>query len=340
MATQPKGRNARRESFYVAVQSEDSSVSFFDSTAHLGKPMPFSKPKMTCAVRTDETHISFSLLHLTKKTASTIATAPLEIPRGPLAKLDRRADSLGELAADAVVVDYEGQSYQLKISRDANKVASVEMAEGDDVAIELPKSSVKLSMFLRSPGASRTIGIGFIGHLGRPGDPSTVCRLTAMVLHSLSLLLNFRILASIETAEIPTPPSRYSANTRRREETAEVLIPVRLFSADATPVLLGEGTVGVQVDLAHANPVTEKLLYHYQPSPEILGVFEQFRWIIDDTVTRMVTDYLGADEIGGITFDIVLNAVEAGTVERLRAALATIPALDCIPTQWRVRSDV
>ena len=113
------------------------------------------------------------------------------------------------------------------------------------------------------------------------------------------------------------------------------MIPVKLFNNDVAPILLAEGTLGVKVDLEHANPTTGKLLYHYTPSEELKDHFESYRTLIDSTITTLITNNLGLEEVSGITYDIVLGGVEAGTVERLKDAIESILGLDCTPTQFR-----
>lgn len=326
-------KSPRRESFFVAVQSDDGSVSFFDSTEYIGKQMPFSKPKQTCAVRTDSKNIIFSLLHLTKKSASSVATSLIEYPRGPVSKLARQAESLGSLEQDQIIAEIEGVRHTLTLERDSNNVARIEQEE--EITFELPKTSLKISLFLMSPGLGRVISIGFIGHLGKPGDIYSVPLIASKVLHSLSLLLNFRILSGIETVHIPAPSSRYQSKARVIQVQAEAVIPVKLFNNDVAPILLAEGTLGIKVDLEHANPTTGKLLYHYTPSEALKEHFESYRTLIDSTITTLITNNLGLEEVSGITYDIVLGGVEAGTVERLKDAIESILGLDCTPTQFR-----
>jgi hypothetical protein len=257
----------------------------------------------------------------------------IEYPRGPVSKLARQAESLGSLEQDQIIAEVEGVRHTLTLERDSNNVARIEQEE--EITFELPKTSLKISLFLKSPGLGRVISIGFIGHLGKPGDIYSVSLIASKVLHSLSLLLNFRILSGIETVHIPAPSSRYQSKARVIQVQAEAVIPVKLFNNDIAPILLAEGTLGVKVDLEHANPTTGKLLYHYTPSEELKDHFESYRTLIDSTITTLITNNLGLEEVSGITYDIVLGGVEAGTVERLKDAIESILGLDCTPTQFR-----
>lgn len=333
MESSSSKKSPRKESFYVAVQSDDGSVSFFDSTEYVGKQMPFTKPKQTCAVRTDSKNIIFSLLHLTKKSSASVASSVIEYPRGPIAKLARQAENLELTVQNQLIAEIEGVRYNLSIERDTNNVARIDQDE--EILIELPKTSLKISLFMMSPGLGRVISVGFIGHLGKPGDTYSIPLVVSKVLHSLSLLLNFRILSGIETVHIPAPSSRYQSKMRNNQTQAEAMIPVKLFSADQNPVLIAEGSLGIKVDLEHANPTTGKLLYHYTPSDSLKEHFESYRVLVDSTITTLITNILGSEEVSGITYDIVLGGVEAGTVERLKTAIEAIIGLDCTPTQFR-----
>jgi hypothetical protein len=94
-----------KEKFYVRVEAGDGGVAFFDATDHVGKTMPFAKPRATCAMRVSPEAVSFSLLHLTNKNAQNIAAKPVVIPRGPLARLERRAVSYAPLEPTRLIVE-------------------------------------------------------------------------------------------------------------------------------------------------------------------------------------------------------------------------------------------
>ena len=335
---------ATKEAYFVRVQVPDGAAAFFNATSSLGKPMPFEKPLATCAMQVKEDSVAFSLLHLTKKSAPIIAAAPVALPRGPLAKLTRRAVAYEELPAGELVVEMNEATYKLSMSRDDNGVVSLEQQpsegneDGSDVTFELPRQAVQLSLFMRSPVVNRILAVGFIGHLGKPGDGvETVARASAKVLHSLSQLPEFRILAGVETVVLPPAPSRWSSRppVRKPDERAVGDIPVWLFSeADgvAPPALICSGHVVVEVDIDNANPSSGRLLCVYSPSEEIAEAFPHYRTTFDYRIAEKLRQLLGDDEIASITYDIVLGTVGTGTIERLREALAAIPGQDFTPT--------
>jgi hypothetical protein len=101
----PSRPRPTRESFYVRVETGEGSVAFVNATEHIGKVMPFRKPRATCAMSVGAETVGFSLLHLSAKNAATMAAKPIQVPRGPLARLERRAASLGELTTEELVVE-------------------------------------------------------------------------------------------------------------------------------------------------------------------------------------------------------------------------------------------
>jgi hypothetical protein len=379
---------ASREAFFVRIDAGDGKVAFFDATEHVGRIMPFRKPQATCAMRVSDGVVSFSLLHMTKKTATTLTAKPVEMPRGPLARLERRAVQFEDLADGEIIVEiterimkpreevktpapenepvvaladlfqdaaeapaadlaeYFAESekgprpdaemkvdlYRVKVRRDENGVATIE--DTDETVIELPKSAVRLSVYLRSPSVPRVLAVGFIGHLGRPGNMESVARMAGLVINSLSHLTEFRLLSGIETVALGASPAKpVVTRVRQKEERAQFEVRGYFFEENAAPV--AQGGVLVEIDLEHANPTSGRLLCAYTPEPHLAEVFERYRSVFDAGVGQAMRALLGEDGIEQITFDIVLGGVDQGTVDRLRDAGASIGGIDCTPTQFR-----
>jgi hypothetical protein len=291
--------------------------------------------------------VAFSLLHLTKKAATSVVEAPLTIPRGPLARLARKAAS-ADLTAEAMAIevtytDKDGEaetlSATLGIHRDEAGIISLDADEPG--GFELPPRALRISLFMLSPVAGqRVLAVGFIGHLGRPGDPTTLVRVASQVLFSISQLTEFRILSGIETVAVPSAPNRHAprAVVRKPSEQAIIAIPTRLYSGDTPPLPVAEGEVVVEIDLEHANPASNRLLFHIHPDAALAESFEAFRIVFDGAVNSLITQHLGHDDVANITYDIVLGDVDSRTVDRLKEALATMAdGLDCTPTQFRPR---
>lgn len=411
-----RGNRATREAFFVLVDDGEGNMAFFNATDYIGKPMPFTKPQATCAMRAGNDVVGFSLLRLTKGNTATITEKPITIPRGPLARLERRSAMHQEsapLTADELVVeistrlpydrdadkDRDGgdtkepspdladifdapappagpeepppatggadletllldgddadtkpeapkrrpprpsrvDTYRCRIRRDENNVAFLEELADDDTLIEVPRGAMNVSLYLRSPAVDRTLAIGFIGPLGRrPGTFESITRIASLVLNTVTRMTEFRVLANIETVATPAEPARAAAMSKpvgRVEETAEFPIRLYLFDANLQPLVAGD--VAVAFDLENANPSTSRLLVHYTPDENIAPVFEQYKPVVDMQVTKVMRQHLGDDQLADITYDIVLGAVDSGTVARLREVGERLTALDVSPADAR-----
>lgn len=328
---------ARKEAFFVRVPAADGNVSFFNATEYLGKEMPFTKPQATCAMRASGSSVVFSLLHLTKRTAANIVDSPIELPRGPLSRLERKSAQAAELEPGQIIVEVGEATHRFDIVIDDAGVARLEIVgDADADQLELPMRALQMSLYFKSPVVDRTVAIGFIGHLGKPGTMETVTRAASMVLFSISQLVEFRILSGIETITVPATAGRWTAAAVRKNEDKVVFeVPVWLFGENVEP--LGNGPVTVEIDLDNANPSSGRLLCHYTPDESIAEAFNLgFKGIFDMAITELLRLHLGEDELASITYDIVLGAVESGTTDRLREAAATIEGLDFTPKQYRL----
>lgn len=327
-----KTKRPRKEALFVQVPSPDGAVEFHDATAHVGRIMPFKNPKATCGMRVTGEVVSFSLLHLTKKTATAMAAKELVIPRGPLTRVEKRSQELAaEIGEDEILIESELGTQKCRFTRDPNGVVDLEPI-GDDVSFELPREAVKLSIYMRNAALGRLIAIGFIGHPGRPGSPETLRRVASMAMFALTQLSHFRVITGMVSVVVPAAARALAAPVRKVEDKVQLEIPLWLFDESATPVLRVNGPVMLEIDLDKANPNTGKLLYQFTPGKEIAEIFEEYRVILDATVTEVLRTKLDDSEINSIAIEIVLGEVDSGTVGRLRDALVGLQGgLDLTP---------
>lgn len=327
-----KTKRPRKEALFVQVPSPDGAVEFHDATAHVGRVMPFKNPKATCGMRVTGEVVSFSLLHLTKKTATSMATKELLIPRGPLTRVEKRAQEIaGEIGEDEIFIESEIGSQKCRLTKDANGVAELEPI-GEDVSFELPREAVKLSVYMKNAALGRLVAIGFIGHPGRPGSPESLRRVASMALFALTQLSHFRVITGMVSVVVPAAARSLAVPVRKSEDKVQMEIPLWLFDESTPPVLRTSGAVVLEVDLDKANPNTGKLLYQFTPSAEIGEIFEEYRVILDATVTEVLRTKLDDSEINSIAIEIVLGEVDSRTVERLRDAISGLAGgLDLTP---------
>jgi hypothetical protein len=314
----------RKEALFVRVVAPDESVEFHDVTEKIGAPMPFTNPRATLALRVSDAAVAFSLLHLTKRAAAGLVAKNVEFPRGPVARLERRiVEIAGELAPNELVVELNDHIHKFTMETDEAGVLEV---IGDDTGFDLPRAAVQMSIFMHSGAARRPIGIGFIGHVGKPESSDTVRRMVSMVLNSISQLVTFRLLTGIDSVRVPAAPRAIVRPTRRSHERATVGFPVWLFTDGNNPILVNQGIVTAEVDLDQANPSTNRLLVRFHAEDALTEALAPYRVALDFAVSQKLRTFLGDEELKAIATDIVLGEVSSGTLERINAALATCQA--------------
>ena len=178
------------------------------------------------------------------------------------------------------------------------------------------------------------MAIGFIGHPGRPGSQENLRRIASMALFSLTQLSHFRVITGMVSVVVPAAVRTAVVAVRKAEDKAQIEIPLWLFADGNPPAQRVNGTVLCEVDLDLANPSTGKLLYHFTPSAEIVDVFEEYRNVLDATVTEVLRTKLDDSEINSIAIEIVLGEVDSRTAGRVRDALQGLAGgLDLTPHQ-------
>lgn len=351
MATVKKSTRPVREAMFVQIQEPGGLVKFHNATSFIGKTMPFTKPKATCAMSVSDESVAFSLLTLTKAKATKAASEALTLPRTPLTELARKARSYGKVTVDEngvesvlledgeLIVEHKVEAedgtpsknvYKLNLKLDANGVAELEMKEGEDHAFELPKRDVKFGAYFKSPKVGRVIALSFIGFTGKPGDNTTITQAVSKFLYSISLLPEFRVLTGIQGVKVPSPVSSFQNRPvagRKLSDKADVSLDINFFAKNAgepQPVFVAKGSVGVEVDLETANPQGDRFLYKYTPSKEVAEVFEDYRGALDRALSEAVLRDLGSEDISNLLVEIVLGGLSSSDVQRIREALSSV----------------
>lgn len=339
----PSGATASKEAFFIQVAGDGDTPQYFDVSDKIGKPMPFTRPTATLALRVTDQVISLSLLMVSNRTRSNLAERPLEIPNGPLARLERKSRSHRGLRAGQLVVEMDGTEHRLRVERDGAGVAtfSHESDDTDPVLFQIPRGGPKLTIYMYSEAAERPLAISSMGarYPGKPGSTDSLLRAVSMVVFSLSQLLEFRVLTGIETVDVPPAPARWDSQEPSQplaEGDAVVEVPVRLYSG-SPPMPAGAGQVNVRVDLDNANPSTGKLLLHLDASEELAEVFGPYRAQMERSVSHLLSRSLGDADIADIAVEIVLGGLDQGSLDRLNEALQAISVgLDLTETQYRL----
>lgn len=322
-----------KEALYVQVPTPDGGVEFNDATPHIGRMSPFKKPKMICGMAVSKESVSFSLLMLTKKSASAHTQKELSLPRGAIHRLDRVAKER-EVPQGNILIEVEGQKQMCRALIGGGGILELEPLE-DDIHIELPRGAVRATIIMNPPGLDRPIAVGFIGYPGKPGTPTSVRRVSAMALYNLSLLAPFRILTAVETVSIPAAPTGVM-HKQPDVGSTDTLIPVWLFSeaVEGAPTPVASGEVLVSVDTSQANPTTGRLVVTSTPQDHLEDIFEPYKDIFARTVSDTLVNVIGEPEIRELAISIVLGDLSEGHVGMLKDALGTLSGgLDLTPSR-------
>lgn len=325
------GKNSK-EAIYIQVPTPDGAVEFHDATEHLGRKLPFKNPKMVCGMSVNGTAVAFSLLMLTKKSASGYAAKDLSLPRPSLYRLARYAAE-NPLEDGEALVEYEGKTQKCKILIGESGIAELEPLD-EDISLELPRGAARLTVLLKTPNLDRPIAVGFTGYPGKPGTPSSARRMAAMALYSLTLLAPFRLLTRIETFTVPAGPRAY-APQRSQVGEATAAIPIWLFADDGTgvPAAVAHGDVIASVDIDQANPTTGRPVVHLTPDEALAEHFEPYREKLSEIVGDALTEAIGSQEMRELTVSIVLGDISEGHVGMLNDALKSLsPGYDVSPS--------
>lgn len=366
-----------KEEFYVRRLFDDVPV-FVEATRHARQELPYmlsakKSLKATCAVRTDDQVVAFSLRGYTAKqvekevehveavvdgrTTTQNLLRP-RMPRKTLHDLTEAAQALSAVLGDDVVVDFDGVLYVLtltrtgamteltlagRLSRSGEGFVRTGVSEAD-TEFELPVMGVRLRVFLRSPVRDRVLAYGFAGYLTRrPGERETVTRATALALNNVLGLATFRMLSGLHQVEVPPRPSGPPVRHRTLDERVVFDVPVLLFTQDEVPA--ARGLLSAEIDLDHVDPVSGGLRVHLgdpgrlEWNPAVAGTvaFETYRQLLAETTATMVHSALGEDAVRDIAYDIMLADVGAAVVARLRAATAGLPGMAATPGRVEVR---
>jgi len=321
-----KSSRIKKEEIYVGLASEDNtSIEYHDVTRYVNSIMPLKNPKATCALRVTNKTAAFSLLLLTKQSAKSYKEKPLEFPKGPLIRLEKHSLANTLTAENQILVEFGNDHYNFTYTTDHNGVITL---DGESSPIELPKNALQVSIFLKSPIVDRVVALGFIGHLGRPGDIDNILRITSKIIRYVTGFSHFRALTGFESVEVPPAPRVGSTKvTRKTSDKAFISFPAYLLESQSNLEPVASGLVKVEVNLDIPGSGNSRILLNLEPSPELEPFFEPYRLIINSTIYSAINAYLGDAEIRSIAADIALGEVGPGTVMRFRDALLTIPQL-------------
>lgn len=340
-----RNTKASKEGYFVQVQSVDKTPYFVNVTADLGKPMSFSKPLATAAMRVTTTGIFFSAMRTTKVGRTQLIEQPLALPMGPLAKLERSLEALSDdekaaVAEGKVIVKYDDESRVYDLSIDSNGIASFEGIVGqDEYSFELPRRQLQINLFMRGP-KNRTIVVSWSGFQNKPGSPETLIRALAYSVNHLTNLNEFALLTGIHQAKVPAPPGRSFAARPALKAADKVIfqVGVRLWTGDAAPSNIAVGNVTAEVSLEQAGlprgaSGVGQLIVDITPDKDLVEHMDPYTPILKDALQTHFVSILGAEDVSTICIDITIGDVDHKLIERLKETASAQSGFDLSPTQ-------
>jgi hypothetical protein len=368
-----------KEEFYLRRLFDDDVPVFVDATRQARREIPYELSakrslKATCAVRTDNEVVAFSLRSYTARQVENEIDSVESVvdgrtdarnllrprmPRKTLHELNDSARALAPVLGTDMIAELDGELYVLapvrtgdtadlrltaRLTRTDDGYIRAEVPEDTDVEFELPVIGVRLRIFLRSPVRDRILAYAFGGYLARkPGETESVVRATALAVNSLTGLATFRMLSGFH--HFAVPPRTAAAAVRHRPPEERVLfdLPVLLFTEDEVPA--ARGPVRAEIDLDHVDPVTGGLRIRLTEgdrlewNPAVAGTvdFRAYEQVLAETAASMVHAALGEDAVRNIAYDIMLSDVAPEVVARIRASTADLPGLVSKPGRAEVR---
>lgn len=340
-----RNSKANKEGYFVQVQSVDKTPYFVDVTTDLGKPMSFSKPLATAAMRVTDTGIFFSAMRTTKLGRTQLTSQPMALPMGPLAKLERSLTSLGDsekaaVAEGKIVVQYDDETRIYEVAVDSNGIATFEgILDQDEYSFELPRRQLQIRFFMAGP-KGRTIVTSWSGFQNKPGSPETLIRALAYSVNHLTNLNEFALLTGIHQAKVPAPPGRATAARPQLKAADKVIFPVglRLWTADAAPTNVAMGTATAEVSLEQAGlprgaSGVGQLIFTVTPDDALAEHLEPYTNILQEALQAHFVNALGPEDVSTICIDITIGDVDHKLIERLRDAASSQNGFDLSPTQ-------
>ena len=368
-----------KEEFYVRRLFDDDVPVFVDATRQARRETPYELSakrslKATCAVRTDDEVVAFSLRGYTARqvekeidSVESVVDGRADarnllrprMPRKTLHDLTDAARDLAPVLGTDLVVELGGALYVLelartgdtadlritgRLTRTADGYVRTAVPDDTDVEFQLPIIGVRLRVFLRSPVRDRILAYAFGGYLTRkPGETESVVRATALAVNSLIGLATFRMLSGLRHVAVPPPAASAAVRPRPPEERVRFDLPVLLFTADGVPA--ARGLVSAEIDLDHVDPVTGGLRVHVAAdgrlewNPAVAGAvhLQDYERTLAEATGAVVHAALGEDAVRNIAYDIMLSDVTPEIVARLRAAATGLPGLVAKPGQAEVR---
>ncbi len=326
-----KSAKSNKRAFSVRVKLPTGLYAFLDVTKYIGGTLPFEKPVATCAMEVSKDVVAFSLIHLNKHSSQVMKDRELGFPVGAVARLLRKGGAYKELGDNELVVNINGIEERFELERGQDGSVSI---PNPGNLFELEYRPTRVDMFLKSPGTGRVLAVGFGGHFGSAGSQESMGRAAGKVLRGLSGLGTFKALSGIESVDLPKMPG--SSWTTRVFAVENISRPIRVeLLDDDSGEKYAEGEVTVELDMANADPATQRFMFHLHPSDSLKEAWsDSYQNVMRTSIDLQYANLLGVD-VENLVYAIVLGEIAEQHHKTLDQALHVLPAMQLTPTRWR-----
>lgn len=355
----------RKDDFYVRVSLPDNTTQWFPASDFVGsdKPMPFSKPLATCAVRVFDDVVAFSHLLVRRKAASSLSDKPISMPSAALTRLAKRSGEFDLSRDDVLIVeravsDNDGNLtnvvYPFTLTRDENNIVTLELV---DVAADEAEKAANDADAVASGEAAQAPDAE--GETVTDREVITLSRGAEKISVYLRSPKVDRVIAIAWIGHFGRPPGDPETITRcaakilnalrdlpvfsALSDIEQVRVPALAGSTQAAPTLditsastelpvhlydtveqpLGAGTVTVTFDLSALVSSELRLAYQVTPSEQVAEAFSDEHRTQLEWAIRSELLRHARSDIESVVFDVTLGEVEDSSVERLITAFTT-----------------
>lgn len=368
-----------RQAYYIGLATgEFSALSYVDVTEKIGSRMPFNQPHSALGLSLSRRIGLFSLLSINNRSRPKWREQTLQMPKGPLARLERKAPgNIADLGAGGVrmnirltfdveqpnaagesdlsaMFESEGPTtfntrtdshdFELEISRDEG-VGTVGGRDAE-AEFELPKAAVKASLYFNGLNGTYPCGVGFIGHVGEPGKMCSAARAAGVILRYMLYLPEFRSLSGMTALELPAGPvgSEVQVRPQLSNLMSDILFTV-VDSTDKNASVLEEVKVQAEISLSEVNHLSDRYALLCKVSPHGSGgsyyneLSDRLAEKIASTVETRLDKRGGEGTAGNIARDIWLGDIGETDRARVEKVLGSIGTVLSLPKgQMKVAS--
>lgn len=371
-----KESEVTRQAYYIGLATgEFSALTFVDVTDRIGKPMPFGQPNSALAMALSRRAAMFSLLRINSRSRPRWREQDLEFPAGPLARLDRKKPEMRSLGKDGLRLDLrlvfddtpeedagrpvgdlsdvlgeadpkpayrtrtDSLSYDLQIERQPGGGCSIGGTAASE-EYELPKAAVMASVYFNGLGGTLPVGVGFIGHLDKPGRTYTAGRAAAVILRYMLYLPEFKTLMGASSVDLPhSSHGPDSTEHSLADITDSIMFRIVESQHKGAPVLeeclmdvtVSMSDVDTDSDSGYSLSVSSAPADGYVAGTDTLRLLDRIGKKVADVISKAADSQIGEGKGGDLARDIWLRDLSPSDYDYLKGVLSSVSEVVALP---------